>query len=48
MVLGWDEWDQFIGFNPRPPLLAGEWTQLARSGRRATSFNPRPPLLAGE
>ena len=36
------------GFNPRPPLLAGESTLDARNLMSLESFNPRPPLLAGE
>ena len=36
------------GFNPRPPLLAGESFDLRRHWRKLVGFNPRPPLLAGE
>ncbi len=36
------------GFNPRPPLLAGESLNCRASARRSWCFNPRPPLLAGE
>ena len=36
------------GFNPHPPLLAGE-TRLGAAGpARRDRFNPHPPLLAGE
>ena len=37
-----------VGFNPRPPLLAGESPFSALARRPSRSFNPRPPLLAGE
>ena len=41
--------DPFGGFNPRPPLLAGECSRGRRAGSLPTGcFNPRPPLLAGE
>ena len=36
------------GFNPHPPLLAGETGRLCRWSRRRKCFNPHPPLLAGE
>ena len=36
------------GFNPRPPLLAGETRVAGRNGGESRGFNPRPPLLAGE
>ena len=36
------------GFNPRPPLLAGESLTLLGSASIPSCFNPRPPLLAGE
>ena len=35
------------GFNPRPPLLAGEYPP-GPGARHVAGFNPRPPLLAGE
>ena len=36
------------GFNPRPPLLAGDaWRRWALASR-LKGFNPRPPLLAGD
>ena len=36
------------GFNPRPPLLAGESPILRAVPVVQVCFNPRPPLLAGE
>ena len=36
------------GFNPRPPLLAGESLPRTNVTVLCTCFNPRPPLLAGE
>ena len=36
------------GFNPHPPLLAGETALLMTPGDTCPSFNPHPPLLAGE
>ncbi len=42
------EADQGRGFNPRPPLLAGDAWARRKSGRVSTCFNPRPPLLAGD
>ncbi len=35
------------GFNPRPPLLAGDAAGIAMPGA-SRGFNPRPPLLAGD
>ena len=43
----WIERDIQTGFNPRPPLLAGESAGYTVTGV-TLSFNPRPPLLAGE
>jgi len=37
-----------FGFNPRPPLLAGEPIAPLPLRPHPESFNPRPPLLAGE
>ena len=39
---------QVQGFNPRPPLLAGDARTWARHFPLTCSFNPRPPLLAGD
>ena len=36
------------GFNPRPPLLAGDASRGKRSPHLGLCFNPRPPLLAGD
>ena len=36
------------GFNPHPPLLAGETVPVHRPRGPRSSFNPHPPLLAGE
>ena len=36
------------GFNPRPPLLAGDAHPCQKSSLAFKSFNPRPPLLAGD
>ena len=36
------------GFNPRPPLLAGDACSPYDSPDCAVGFNPRPPLLAGD
>ena len=36
------------GFNPRPPLLAGESPVPVGNHAAHHCFNPRPPLLAGE
>ena len=36
------------GFNPRPPLLAGDAPTLGNICRACGGFNPRPPLLAGD
>ena len=36
------------GFNPRPPLLAGESNSIHLRMLKQRCFNPRPPLLAGE
>ena len=38
----------FNGFNPRPPLLAGDAMRAAKPTRLLGGFNPRPPLLAGD
>ena len=37
-----------VGFNPRPPLLAGESRHACAGSSAPLRFNPRPPLLAGE
>ena len=36
------------GFNPRPPLLAGDARARPPGRGAARRFNPRPPLLAGD
>ena len=36
------------GFNPRPPLLAGDPGAARPWGCCCRCFNPRPPLLAGD
>ena len=36
------------GFNPRPPLLAGDTSSRAAMFLGLMRFNPRPPLLAGD
>ena len=36
------------GFNPRPPLLAGDAMSYATHAAPFCCFNPRPPLLAGD
>ena len=41
-------YQQSKGFNPRPPLLAGESAGHRQQRRFFDRFNPRPPLLAGE
>ena len=41
-------WMMMAGFNPRPPLLAGESSRHRATPHAFASFNPRPPLLAGE
>ena len=37
-----------MGFNPRPPLLAGDAGMCYSIGEDMKRFNPRPPLLAGD
>ena len=36
------------GFNPHPPLLAGETPSWPPTATASRGFNPHPPLLAGE
>ena len=36
------------GFNPRPPITAGESSAGSSWLMRCTRFNPRPPITAGE
>ena len=36
------------GFNPRPPLLAGDASGELTWAWVYACFNPRPPLLAGD
>ena len=38
----------YRGFNPRPPLLAGDAPGCACCAAAHSGFNPRPPLLAGD
>ena len=38
----------FAGFNPRPPLLAGDTMGVVALMAVQKCFNPRPPLLAGD
>ena len=42
------EIEREAGFNPRPPLLAGDASDACRGAGTASCFNPRPPLLAGD
>ena len=35
-------------FNPRPPITAGESSQVLVMRRSGLGFNPRPPITAGE
>ena len=39
---------EYHGFNPRPPLLAGDASAPTSRSRVCGRFNPRPPLLAGD
>ena len=39
---------RMAGFNPRPPLLAGDAFMPAPPRACRHGFNPRPPLLAGD
>ena len=36
------------GFNPRPPITAGESSKWCRTASDLRGFNPRPPITAGE
>ena len=43
-----DDLSPCVGFNPRPPILAGDAPGPPPCGPSIWSFNPRPPILAGD